>query len=212
MKRLIDDDFNDDHDVTVGVEFGSYLVKVEEKILKLQIWDTAGQECFRSITKIFYRGAHVVLLSYSILQGASFENLSGWLKEVRTQCSPDVMLFLVGNKCDMDNMRVVTADTILEYKEQNQIPYAMECSAKTGKNVERLFTDCARFLYLKYHDKLGEVGNAGDLSSENNDSFANNSFESQGRRNGGSFLESRGHKAGKLNGRRKSRKKKKCSC
>lgn len=84
LKRLIDDDFGEDHDVTVGVEFGSYLVKVEEKILKLQIWDTAGQECFRSITKIFYRGAHVVLLSYSILQGASFENLTTWLKEVRT--------------------------------------------------------------------------------------------------------------------------------
>ena len=125
------------------------------------------------------------------------------------------MLFLVGNKCDMDSMRVVTADTILEFKEQCQIQYAMECSAKTGKNVERLFTDCARFLYLKYHDKLGEVGAAGDLSSENNDSFANNSFDDNGgRRNGGSFLESRGHKAGKgkLSGRRRSRKKKKCSC
>ena len=97
LKRLIDDDFNDDHDVTVGVEFGSYLIKVEEKIMKLQIWDTAGQECFRSITKIFYRGAHVVILSYSILQGASFENLTSWLKEVRTQCFPDVMLFLLGN-------------------------------------------------------------------------------------------------------------------
>lgn len=87
----------------------------------------------------------------------------------------------------------------------------METSAKTGKNVEKLFTDCARFLYLKYHDKLGEVGNAGDLSSDN-DSFANHSFESQGRRNGGSFLESRGHKAGKLSGRRRSKKKKKCAC
>ena len=76
--------------------------------------------------------------------------------------------------------------------------------------MERLFTDCARFLYNKYHDKLGEVGHNGDLSSDN-DSFANHSFESQGRRSG-SFLESRGHKAGKLGGRRKSRKKKKCAC
>ena len=117
LKRLIDDDFNDDHDVTVGVEFGSYLIKVEEKILKLQVWDTAGQECFRSITKIFYRGAHVVILTYSIIQGASFENLTGWLKEVRTQCSPDVMLFLVGNKCDMLSMREVTLESILEFKE-----------------------------------------------------------------------------------------------
>ena len=105
LKRLIDDDFHDDHDVTVGVEFGSYLIKVQDKVLKLQVWDTAGQECFRSITKIFYRGAHVVILAYSVLQGASFENLTGWLKEVRTQCSPDVMLFLVGNKSDMEEYR-----------------------------------------------------------------------------------------------------------
>ena len=107
--------------MTVGVEFGSYLIKVEDKTLKLQIWDTAGQECFRSITKIFYRGAHVVILSYSLIQGASFENLTGWLKEVRTQCSPDVMLFLMGNKSDMDSLRVVTPESILDFKEQNQI-------------------------------------------------------------------------------------------
>ena len=102
--------------MTVGVEFGSYLIKVEEKTLKLQIWDTAGQECFRSITKIFYRGAHVVILSYSLIQAASFENLTGWLKEVRTQCSPDVMLFLMGNKVDMDSMRMVTPESILDFK------------------------------------------------------------------------------------------------
>ena len=83
LKRLIDDDFNDDHDVTVGVEFGSYLIKVQDKTLKMQVWDTAGQECFRSITKIFYRGAHVVILAYSLISGLSFENLTDWLKEVR---------------------------------------------------------------------------------------------------------------------------------
>lgn len=76
-----------------------------------------------------------------------------------------------------------------------------------------MFIDCARFLYIKYNDKLGEIGNNGDLSSDN-DSFANHSFEGQGqeRRNRGSFLESRGHKAGKLGGRRRSKKKKKCKC
>lgn len=90
--------------------------------------------------------------------------------------------------------------------------YSAETSAKTGANVERMFIDCARFLYLKYRDNLGSVGNNGDLSSDN-DSFANQSFESQGRRNnGGSFRESRGHKAGKLGGRRRSRKKKNCKC
>jgi len=84
LKRLTEDDFKDDHDITVGVEFGSTLIKVEDKTLKLQVWDTAGQESFKSITKIFYRGAHVVILAYSIIQAISFENLSDWLREVRT--------------------------------------------------------------------------------------------------------------------------------
>tara|TARA_B110000503_G_C6943803_1_gene328081 strand:+ start:180 stop:419 length:240 start_codon:yes stop_codon:yes gene_type:complete len=79
----MEDDFKEDHDVTVGVEFGSYLIKVEDKILKLQVWDTAGQESFKSITKIFYRGAHVVILTYSIINGLSFDNIKEWLKDVR---------------------------------------------------------------------------------------------------------------------------------
>ena len=97
----MEDDFKEDHDVTVGVEFGSYLIKVEDKILKLQVWDTAGQESFKSITKIFYRGAHVVILTYSIINGLSFDNIKDWLKDVRAQCAPDVMLFIVGTKSDL---------------------------------------------------------------------------------------------------------------
>ena len=66
MHRVTTNEFSEDHEVTVGVEFGSLLVKLEETVLKMQIWDTAGQESFQSITKIFYRGAHAVLLTYSI--------------------------------------------------------------------------------------------------------------------------------------------------
>lgn len=66
----------------------------------------------------------MVILAYSLISGMSFENLSTWLKEVRTQCSPDVMLFLLGNKCDLDHMREVTIENILEFKENNQILYA----------------------------------------------------------------------------------------
>jgi Ras-related protein Rab-2A len=66
LKRLTEKKFMEEHDVTVGVEFGLYQARVEEKSYRLQIWDTAGQESFRSITKIFYRGAHAVLLCYSI--------------------------------------------------------------------------------------------------------------------------------------------------
>lgn len=154
LKRLMEDDFRDDHDITVGVEFGSNLIMVEDKILKLQVWDTAGQESFRSITKIFYRGAHVVMLSFSIINGMSFENLTDWLREVRTQCSPEVMIFIVGNKSDLDSMREVQLESVLEFKEMNNILYYTETSAKTGKNIEQLFSDCAKFIYLKYKDKM----------------------------------------------------------
>ena len=75
LKRLVENEFKEDHDVTVGVEFGSYLIRVEDKILKLQIWDTAGQESFRSITKIFYRGAHAAILAYSVGMRSSFDSL-----------------------------------------------------------------------------------------------------------------------------------------
>mmetsp|Transcript_13977 Transcript_13977/g.18960 ORF Transcript_13977/g.18960 Transcript_13977/m.18960 type:complete len:143 (-) Transcript_13977:465-893(-) len=83
LKRLVNDEFKEEHDVTVGVEFGSYLIKIEDHLLKLQIWDTAGQESFRSITKIFYRGAHAVILGYSLLNQDTFINLGDWLKEVK---------------------------------------------------------------------------------------------------------------------------------
>ena len=127
------------------------------------------------------------MLAYSIINGMSFENLSDWLREVRTQCSPDVMIFIVGNKCDLDSMREVYVDNVLEFKEMNSIHYFAETSAKTGKNVESLFTDCARFIYLKYKDRMNEVGNDGDLSSDNE------SFNSSMDRSG-SFKESGGHR------------------
>ena len=64
------------------------------------------------------------------------------------------MLFLVGNKCDLEMMREVSFESVLEFKEMNNIHYFTECSAKSGKNVETLFTDCARFIYLKYKNKM----------------------------------------------------------
>ena len=98
LNRLTQDRFDTEHNCTIGVEFGSLCVKVEDTRLKLQIWDTAGQECFRSVTKIFYRAAHAVFLCYSITNRETFNSLESWLQEVEDQCYPDVMIFLVGNK------------------------------------------------------------------------------------------------------------------
>jgi Ras-related protein Rab-2A len=79
----MDNEFKVEHQVTIGVEFGSFVVRLEDQIVKLQIWDTAGQESFRSITRIFYRGAHCVFLAYDITRDDTFVNVLDWLKEVK---------------------------------------------------------------------------------------------------------------------------------
>lgn len=68
--------------MTLGVEFSSFLVRVEDRVLKLQIWDTAGQENFRSVTKVFYRNTHAVVLCFPIDSRKAFENLKHWLNEI----------------------------------------------------------------------------------------------------------------------------------
>ncbi|TNV76096.1 hypothetical protein FGO68_gene8176 [Halteria grandinella] len=146
--------FKDEHDVTVGVEFGSFMVRIEDRVVKLQIWDTAGQESFRSITKIFYRGAHAAILGYSIARRDSFENLNDWANEVRASCSHDVLQFLIGNKSDMEREREVTIEEGANFKRQQKLTYFKESSAKTGENVEQIFVDLAKFLYHKHKPEL----------------------------------------------------------
>ena len=82
MHRVTTNDFVEDHEVTVGVEFGTLMIRLHEQNFKLQIWDTAGQESFKSITKIFYRGAHCVVLAYDITRLDTFLNLENWYSEV----------------------------------------------------------------------------------------------------------------------------------
>jgi len=97
MHRVTTNEFIEDHEVTVGVEFGALMIRLEEQIFKLQIWDMAGQESFKSITKIFYKGAHAVVLTYDITRMDTFLNLQTWLEEVLAQSEPEVIVILVGN-------------------------------------------------------------------------------------------------------------------
>ena len=108
MARVTTNDFRMDHEVTVGVEFGSLLIRLEQQVFKLQIWDTAGQESFKSITKIFYKGAHCVLLAYDLTRKDSFESLKTWHEEVQSLSDPNVILILVGNMKDREEHREVS--------------------------------------------------------------------------------------------------------
>ncbi|ETW86324.1 hypothetical protein HETIRDRAFT_122088 [Heterobasidion irregulare TC 32-1] len=101
--RLTDQRFLTNPDPTLGVEFGSKLITIpeEDKVIKLQCWDTAGTESFRSITRSYYRGAAGCLLVYDVTSRQSFLNARTWLADVRAHADPHLTCILVGNKIDL---------------------------------------------------------------------------------------------------------------
>lgn len=149
MKRVMDNEFKTEHQVTIGVEFGSFGIKVEDKVIKLQIWDTAGQESFKSVTRIFYRGAHCVFLTYDVTREDTFANLSQWLSEVKQHATEDVRIYMVGNKSEMEEQREVTYERAVEMARAQKIHRVFETSAKTGYNVEELFASVGKELYAQ---------------------------------------------------------------
>ncbi|GAN02984.1 RAS-related protein Rab-2A [Mucor ambiguus] len=120
------------------------------KQIKLQIWDTAGQESFRSITQSYYRGAAGALLVYDISRRETFEHVSTWLADVRRHANPHTTVVLVGNKCDLDGrQRQVTRDEGEKFARDNDIPLFIETSAKSAENVEEVFAQTAEDVYEK---------------------------------------------------------------
>ena len=128
---------------TVGFEFFSMLYKINSKIIRLQIWDTCGQEEYRSLIQNFYRNASLAILVYSIDKRTSFENLEVWLNEIKGRGSPDVKIFLVGNKIDLSENREVSIEEGQKFYEDHKLNLFIETSAKSGENVQELFKKAA---------------------------------------------------------------------
>ena len=144
--------YTSDYSPTVGFEFLTFTTTIDNKIIKLQIWDTCGQEVYRSLITNFYRNASLAMLVYAINSRESFLHINQWLKEVRIQSHPDVKIILIGNKQDLDDERTVTYEEAQKFKEENQILYFEETSAKTGINSKEVFTEAARILYNEHNN------------------------------------------------------------
>ena len=106
-----------------------------QHIIQLQIWDTAGQESFRSITRIFYKGSHAVILVYDITSQISFENARDWKKEIENNADRDVLVYLVGNRADLEEEREVSTEDGLEMMRELEANHHLETSARTGQNI-----------------------------------------------------------------------------
>ena len=147
LLQFTDGRFKPAHDLTIGVEFGSRTVEVDQgNFVKLQIWDTAGQESFRSITRSYYRGAICALLVYDITRRDTFQNLVRWLEEMLEHAYSRMTIVLVGNKKDLAAEREVSYEEGLEFAKRNKLIF-FETSAKSAENVNETFTHATKVIY-----------------------------------------------------------------
>jgi len=144
--KATQDIFKEDFASTIGFQFFSFHVKINDKILKLQIWDTCGQEIYRSLITNFYRSTALAIICYSVTDRKSFEETEIWLKQVKSNSDPDCKVFLIANKIDLPD-RVVSSEEGMNCKKEHGFECYMETSAKTGVNVRELFVNCALSLY-----------------------------------------------------------------
>ena len=138
MLRYLDNFFVENFLPTVGIDFKTKMIGHNGRNIKVNLWDTAGQEKFRTLTTSYYKGANAVLFVFDITERDSFFQLKEWMTETKKHVGNDFVGIVVGNKLDMDFKRVVKTDELLYLAEDVQMP-AFEVSAKTGSNINELF-------------------------------------------------------------------------
>ncbi|ESQ55718.1 hypothetical protein EUTSA_v10025789mg [Eutrema salsugineum] len=158
LLQFTDKRFQPVHDLTIGVEFGARMITIDNKPIKLQIWDTAGQESFRSITRSYYRGAAGALLVYDITRRETFNHLASWLEDARQHANANMTIMLIGNKCDLAHRRAVSTEEGEQFAREHGLIF-MEASAKTAQNVEEAFIKTAATIYKKIQDGVFDVSN-----------------------------------------------------
>ena len=152
--------FIESYSAKIGFEFFSFNIKLNGKIIKLQIWDSCEQELYRSLITNSYRNSSLTIMVYSVNERMILENVDLWFKELRTHSSPNVKIFLIGNKIDWVDERKIQTEERKKYAEQYKINKFEEASAKSGFNVKNIFIEAAKLLYddyIKFHKDQNQI-------------------------------------------------------
>ena len=142
--------FKTDASATVAFDIFDYKAKINDKIFNLKIWDTCGSEQFSSTTTSLYKNSSLAIIVYSIDNDKSFRNVSQWANLLKTNSSPETIIFLVGNKCDLEDKRMVSKEEGQKFKEENNFGFFIETSAKENLVVEDLFREAIIQLYEQH--------------------------------------------------------------
>jgi len=148
LNRYVNNEFKEEYAITIGMDFLTCNVELYDKILKLRLWDTAGSERFRSVTKGYYSNSCCALIVYDITNETSFISLKKWIEDCQSYASKNIHLVLVGNKIDLESERTISENDGSELA----IEYGMvffETSAKSGKNIEDIFLEICKTISKK---------------------------------------------------------------
>ena len=145
LLRYVYSTFKSDYKLTIGVEFGEKIIEIKDKLFKIQIWDTAGHEQFRSITRTYYKNSACAIVVYDISRRETFENVISWIEDCKLNSPKSVFIFLVGNKCDLEEERKVSSAEGEEFANRYGLKF-FETSAKNTINVNEIFSESAQFI------------------------------------------------------------------
>ena len=158
INRYTKGEFGGVYLTTVGVDFQDKIIDIENKKVRLQIWDTAGQEKFRNVTKSYFQSAHGFVLVYDITDKESFEKLNFWIDQNILNGPKNMKFVLVGNKCDLTEHRQVSIEDGENLAKKYNIKF-FEASARDGTNVNELFFYLANEIYqdFKFKGNINKV-------------------------------------------------------
>ena len=160
LMKFANNKFTEDYQSTIGVEFGAKNIRLNDQVYRIQIWDTAGQENFRSITRAYFKKCVCAMVVYDITSKESFEHIQNWIDDVHEQSPKTVLIVLIGNKIDLEERRVISIDEGNDFATQNGLIF-METSAKSGVGVKEIFEKTAQEIAKKMEE------NYYDLNSDN---------------------------------------------
>ena len=137
LLKYISNKFDESSISTVGVDYMDKIIDYNKFKIKLQIWDTSGEEKFRTITKNFYRNADGLLVVFDLTKKESYDHIKSWINEAKEN-NDKLKTILIGNKLDLKDERIVAIDVAKQFAEKNNLKY-IETSAKDGTNINELF-------------------------------------------------------------------------
>lgn len=153
LMRYADSTFQEVHMSTVGLDYRlKEMVMEDQKSVTVQIWDTAGQDRFRAITKNYYKGADGIALIYDVTNRSSFQNITTWISQIKDCASSYVKIIIVGNKIDKTNMIQVSTDEISKLASEYNLKF-IEASAKNNIRIDECFTLLINEIYKDSENK-----------------------------------------------------------